>query len=62
MLTRQELQALRIIDGRGNTDLAASLVSRQARSLLAQGLIDYAPERDIAYVLTPAGRSAMVDL
>lgn len=61
-LTERQLQALRLVNcgsGMGLTHRANTLISRQAKSLLALGLIDYAPERCVAYRLTLAGERAL---
>ncbi len=41
------------------THLGNTLVSRQAKSLRDLGLIHEAPERWIAYGLTPSGKAAL---
>ena len=55
-----EIRALRIIGSCGKhtqlTHQANVLVSHEAKSLLAAGLIQYAPEKWVAYKLTSAGR------
>lgn len=58
-ITEKQLQALYLVDcgtGMQLTHYANTLVSRQAKWLLAEGLIAYAPERWIAYQPTDAGK------
>ena len=62
MNNAKQIQALRLVNCGTMMRLTAhgnALVSHQASSLLAAGLIKYAPERWIAYDLTPAGRAAL---
>lgn len=63
-LTNQQEQALRLVDcGRRMrlTHLGNSLVSRQAKWLLAANLIREAPARWVAYELTSEGKAALAD-
>ncbi len=60
MLTDEEVRALRLIDCGKNTrftEYANVLVSREVKSLLDSGLIQYAPERWSGYKLTRKGRA-----
>ncbi len=57
MLRERQIQALKLVRGMRGANLTHygnTLVSRQAKSLLAAGLISYG-EGPIAYVLTQAG-------
>lgn len=62
-LSEKQLQALQLVNhgnGAGLTHYAQTLVSRQAKVLLAAGLIDYAPERkNVGYKVTKAGYAAL---
>jgi hypothetical protein len=63
-LTAKQEQAIRLIDCGTRarlTHLGNTLVSRQAASLLSAGLIKHAPERWIAYDLTPLGKKALAE-
>jgi hypothetical protein len=55
-LNAHQLQALRLIEnGAQLTNHGNALVSRQTKSLLELGLIDYTSHRWIAYALTNEG-------
>lgn len=63
-LNEKQVQALRLIDcGTRSrlTHLGNALVSAQATGLRTLGLIREAPERWIAYDLTPAGRAVLAE-
>lgn len=63
-LNEKQIQAIRLIDcgaGMRLTHLGNTLVSRQAKSLRALGLICEAPEKWIAYALTPAGKRVLAE-
>lgn len=60
-MNNKQLQALQLLttSGRGATDLAIVIVSKQASTLLAAGLICYAASNKWGYALTAAGRQAV---
>lgn len=58
-MTDHQIQALHLIEHNTNTERGNVLVSRQAKGLLAEGLIQYDAKRHVAYKLTAAGKNAL---